>query len=94
MPPFVNCESAHGFWSKLLGALNYPMVFRDNTLILLVALLISHLFKKEKEVIWNCFVKTFFWLIWFERDWRIFDVKAMDFSFFFLTSHIHNFLLV
>lgn len=53
---FGTYEYAHAFWSKLL-------VFPDDPLILLQVILTGHPFKQGKEIIWNYFVKAFFWLI-------------------------------
>lgn len=54
----------------------------DDVFTLIPIVLLGHPFKREKKLLWVCFVWAFLWNIWLERNARIFTDKHRDFDLF------------
>lgn len=86
---FVQCPFAGSFWKLSLSSFNWPTAMPGDLLTLMESLHIGPPFSKEKELLWLNFHKTFFWLIWLERDQHSLDNKAIN-----LESCFHHLSLI
>jgi len=77
---FLHCDWDWRLWSKLLGAAYLSWVFPAHSSTVLVEDWFGFGKNKKAQTIWRAMCLVILWVIWWQRNQRIFVDKEMSFK--------------
>lgn len=79
---FVHCPYIKECWNSLFNIFGWQIPLPGDIETLITALLLGHPFKKEKKILWECFICVILWKLWLGRNDRSFNEKARNIAAF------------
>ena len=90
---FLHCPFTGSGWFFLMNIFGFSDCLLKSIEDWLVEVFSTCNWSKQANILWNCWAQPLLWLIWLERNQRVFEDKSSSIEFF-CKKCAANFLLV